>query len=110
MMPPVPGNGACAPCSGGYFGGFIGVAAIAVWAFNVQVLFGPAKDGNFLGWVLRILLLDAVTIVILVGVWRALVTNQSADGMLRAILRGMVPNLGARSNERRDGGFSPFRD
>lgn len=70
----------------GAFVGLISVAAIAVWAINLEVvLAGNGSEGS-VGRIVRLVLCDAIPLATLCAIYRGVGHDRSLEGIVRSIL------------------------
>lgn len=77
----------------GVFLGLLGVATIAVWAFNLEKVFGKNRPDG-LEVILRLLVCDAIPLAIMIAIWRCLAHDESMEASTRRILGSIFSPLG----------------
>lgn len=78
----------------GAFLAAIGVAAMAVWAVNLEPILSGNFKGGIAGFVLRLLLCEAVPLAALGSIFRGVCENQGTEAILRRVVRTVFWCLG----------------
>jgi hypothetical protein len=80
----------------GAFIGIIGVAAIAVWAINLEIVLAGKAPGGLTATLVRVILCDAIPLATLIAIFRGIASDHTAEGFVRSIVNAVFWFTGKR--------------